>query len=260
MNEVTIFNNEEFGQIRTVMVDNELWFVGKDVAQCFGDTNYRRSLARLDEDDKGVTQIDTLGGKQNMTIINESGLYALLFYMQPQKAKGVSQNDTLINERISKLKRFKRWVTSEVLPTIRKTGTYSIQKKETLQGKELLALAVIEAQKVIEEQTMQIEEMKPKADYHDEVLNKKKLISTTIIAKDLGFTSAIMLNRYLHDKGIIYKSQSGIWCPYAKYEWLIEEGYADYQSCNIEGSLPTLKWTEKGRKWIVELLQKRAVL
>lgn len=119
-----VFNNSEFGNIRTISIDGEPWFVGKDIAEYFGDTNYRRSIARLDEDEKGVSQIATPGGMQNMTIINESGLYSLLFYMQPQKAKGVSQNDTLINERISKLKKFKRWVTSEVLPAIRKTGHY----------------------------------------------------------------------------------------------------------------------------------------
>ena len=124
MNEIQVFNNPEFGRIRTVTIDGDPWFVGKDIAEYFGDSNYRRSLARLDEDEKGVSQMYTPGGIQNMTIINESGLYSLMFYMQPQKAKGVSQNDTLINERISKLKKFKRWVTREVLPAIRKTGHY----------------------------------------------------------------------------------------------------------------------------------------
>lgn len=124
MNNIQVFNNEELGCIRTVMINDQPWFVGKDIANYFGDSNYRRSLSRLDEDEKGVSQMYTPGGKQNMTVINESGLYSLMFYMQPQKAKGVSQNDTLINERISKLRKFKRWVTSEVLPAIRKTGHY----------------------------------------------------------------------------------------------------------------------------------------
>ena len=123
-NEIKIFNNQEFGQVRTIVINSEPWFVGKDVCEAFGDTNYRRSLANIDGSDKGVSQIDTAGGKQNMTVINESGLYSLLFQMQPQKAKGVSQNDTLVEERIEKLHRFKHWVTSEVLPTIRKTGGY----------------------------------------------------------------------------------------------------------------------------------------
>ena len=79
----------------------------------------------MDDVDKSIALIDTPGGKQSMTIINESGLYSLLFQMQPQKARGVSQNDSLINERIEKLHRFKRWVTGEVLPSIRKTGGYN---------------------------------------------------------------------------------------------------------------------------------------
>ena len=123
-NGIEVFENPIFGQIRMVMVDDEPWFVGKDICEVFGDTNYRRSLSNIDDSDKGVSQIDTPGGKQKMTIVNESGLYSLLFQMQPQKAKGVSQNDSLINERKEKLHKFKRWVTSEVLPTIRKTGGY----------------------------------------------------------------------------------------------------------------------------------------
>jgi len=129
MNELKIFENKEFGQVRTVEIDNTPYFVGKDVCEAFGDTNYRRSLAALDEGDKGVSQIDTPGGKQNMVIVNESGLYSLLFQMQPQKAKGVSQNDLAIEERIQKLKRFKHWVTSEVLPSIRKHGAYMTPEK-----------------------------------------------------------------------------------------------------------------------------------
>lgn len=125
MNDLQIFNNKEFGNVRAVIANDLPWFVGKDVCEAFGDTNYRRSLSNIDESDKGVSQIDTPGGKQNMVVINESGLYSLLFQMQPQKAKGVSQNDALINERIKKLHRFKHWVTSEVLPSIRKTGSYS---------------------------------------------------------------------------------------------------------------------------------------
>ena len=123
-NGIEVFENPIFGQIRMVMVDDEPWFVGKDICEVFGDTNYRRSLSNIDDSDKGVSQIDTPGGKQRMTVVNESGLYSLLFQMQPQKAKGVSQNDSLINERKEKLHKFKRWVTSDVLPTIRKTGGY----------------------------------------------------------------------------------------------------------------------------------------
>ena len=95
-------------------------------------------------------------------------------------------------------------------------------------------------------------EMKPKADYHDEVLNKDDLINTTVIAKDLGLRSAAKLNNIMHSNNIIFKNSSGTWCPYADYEWLITENYADYKSYNVENSNPCLKWTEKGRKWIIE--------
>lgn len=91
-----------------------------------------------------------------------------------------------------------------------------------------------------------------KADYHDAVLNKEDLITTTIIAKDLGFSSASKLNQIMKSNRIIFKNQSGTWCPYSDYEWLITDGYADYRSYKEEKSKPCLKWTEKGRKWIVE--------
>ena len=96
------------------------------------------------------------------------------------------------------------------------------------------------------------EEMKPKAEYHDEVLNKDGLITSTVVAKDLGFNSANRLHKVMNMNHIIFKNQSGTWCPYAEYEWLITENYADYKSYKNEHSKPCLKWTEKGRKWIVE--------
>lgn len=108
MNELQIFNSSEFGEIRTVTINNEPWFVGSDVARALGFKNTRDAIVtHVFEDDKGVDNIDTLGGKQKMTVINESGLYALVF-----------------GSRLESAKRFKRWVTSEVLPTIRKTGSY----------------------------------------------------------------------------------------------------------------------------------------
>lgn len=96
------------------------------------------------------------------------------------------------------------------------------------------------------------EEMKPKAEYHDEVLKKDGLIPTTVVAKDLGFTSANRLNKVMNANHIIFKNQSGVWCPYSEYEWLIKENYADYESYTKEHSKPCLKWTEKGRQWIVK--------
>lgn len=110
MNELKIFENPEFGSIRTTMIDDEPWFVGKDVATALGYVNSRDAVSRhVDDEDKGVEFHDTLGGTQDMTIINESGLYCLI-----------------LSSRLPSAKKFKRWVTSEVLPAIRKTGVYAI--------------------------------------------------------------------------------------------------------------------------------------
>lgn len=126
MNDIQIFKNDEFGEVRTLLVNNEPWFVLKDVCAAFGESNYRRVSARLDEDEKGVSQIDTLGGKQTMIIINEGGVYSTLFAMQPEKARGVTEDYIL--QRQAQLRKFKKWVTSEVLPAIRKSGGYMVEK------------------------------------------------------------------------------------------------------------------------------------
>ena len=107
-NEIKIFQNNHFGSIRTVMLNNEPYFVGKDVALALGYSNPRKALRdHIDDEDKGVTKCDTLGGKQDLTVINESGLYSLI-----------------MSSKLPNAKEFKRWVTSEVLPSIRKTGYY----------------------------------------------------------------------------------------------------------------------------------------
>ncbi len=122
MNELTIFDNEQFGKIRTTMMDGEPWFVVADVCAYFGVTNRNRIMQNVDTEDKGGTQMDTPGGMQTVTIVNESGLYSVLFALQPTKARGVSQER--IEERQKKLRDFKRWITHDVIPTIRKTGGY----------------------------------------------------------------------------------------------------------------------------------------
>uniref|UniRef100_UPI00359C28FB BRO family protein n=1 Tax=Thomasclavelia spiroformis TaxID=29348 RepID=UPI00359C28FB len=110
MNELQIFKNEDFGEIRSLIVDNEPWFVGKDVANILGYSNTRKAINdHVDEEDKGVTKCDTLGGKQDLIVINESGLYSLI-----------------LSSKLATAKKFKRWVTSEVLPAIRKTGRYQV--------------------------------------------------------------------------------------------------------------------------------------
>lgn len=115
MNNLQIFNSEEFGDMRSVTIDDEPWFVGKDVAEALGYSNARDALSKhVDKEDKGVAKCDTPGGKQDLSIINESGLYALIF-----------------GSKLESAKRFKHWVTSEVLPTIRKTGGYQKQLSPT---------------------------------------------------------------------------------------------------------------------------------
>lgn len=110
MNELQVFKNEEFGEVRSLTLNDEPWFVGKDVADILGYTNSRKAISdHVDYEDKGVTKCDTLGGKQDLTIINESGLYSLI-----------------LSSKLPTAKKFKRWVTSEVLPAIRKTGSYQI--------------------------------------------------------------------------------------------------------------------------------------
>ena len=108
MNNIQVFNNEELGCIRTVIINDQPWFVGKDIAVTLGYSNTRDALAkRVDDEDKGVAKCDTLGGTQELAVINESGLYSLI-----------------LSSKLPSAKKFKRWVTSEVLPAIRKTGHY----------------------------------------------------------------------------------------------------------------------------------------
>ena len=124
MNEITtMFENS---QIRIVDKDDGIWFVAKDVSDYFGDKNYKRSFRSLDEDEKGVTRMNTPGGMQDVNIINESGLYRLLFNMHPEEARKVTPE--YIKARREKINKFKRWVTHDVLPSIRRTGSYSVQQ------------------------------------------------------------------------------------------------------------------------------------
>ena len=194
MNKVKIFNSEEFGDVRTVTINGDPWFVGKDVAAALGFTNPRDAIStHVFDEDKGVESIDTLGGKQKMTVINESGLYALVF-----------------GSRLKSAQRFKHWVTSEVLPAIRKTGSY-----QAPQGKELLALAVLEAQKTIEEQSTAIERMKPKVIFANAVETSHTSILIGDLAKLLKQngveTGQKRLFDWMREKGYLIKRKGSDW-------------------------------------------------
>ena len=143
MNELQIFNSEEFGDIRTVTIDNEPWFVGKDVATALGYSNPQKAVRdHISEEDRGVNEMDTPSGRQNLAVINESGLYALIF-----------------GSKLESAKRFKHWVTSEVLPAIRKTGAY--QKPMTTDQKiQLLAQGNVELTEKIEKVNDDLQEFK----------------------------------------------------------------------------------------------------
>ena len=126
-NSLILFEGTSFADVRIIQIHGQPWFVGKDVCTLFGDKNHNRSLSRVSDDDKQMVTLDTKGGKQKMVAVNEAGLYTLLLGMYPQKAN----KDGLpyaypqhIQERIEKMNQFRRWVTHEVLPSLRKRGTY----------------------------------------------------------------------------------------------------------------------------------------
>lgn len=193
MNNLAIYENEEFGAVRTVVVDGEPWFVGKDVAEALGYSNSRKALLdHVDDEDKGVTNCDTLGGNQNLTIINESGVYALIF-----------------GSKLPNAKKFKHWVTSEVLPSIRKTGSYNLPGtyKEALQQ---LLIQVEENERLALENS----EMKPKAEYFDDLVDRKLLTNFRDTAKELGVKPKKFLE-FLEDKKYIYRDAQGTIKPYS---------------------------------------------
>ena len=251
MNELQVFKNQEFGSVRTLVIKSEPWFVGKDVAEALGYAEPRSAVSKkVDNVDRGVAEMETPSGKQNMTIINESGLYALIF-----------------GSKLESAKRFKHWVTSEVLPTIRKKGSYSIQPTLPKTYKEALIelVAQVEANEKLELenkiQSQQINELKPKASYYDVVLNCKDLLSISVIAKDYGW-SAIRLNEYLHKKGIQFK-QGKTWLLYQKYA---VKGYTStktHEYLGNDGANHTnvhTYWTQKGRLFIYDLLKNDGIV
>lgn len=141
MNELTIFSNEEFGDVRTILIDNEPWFVAADVCRALDIKNNRDALNRLDDDEKGVVLTDTLGGSQEMSTVNEAGLYVLVLGSRKPEAKA-----------------FKRWITHEVIPSIRKTGSYSTINRDNLSPELKMFYAIADNQARVEmEQKRQAE-------------------------------------------------------------------------------------------------------
>jgi anti-repressor protein len=247
MNEIQIFNSPEFGQVRSLVINGEPWLVGKDVTKALGYDNPSKAIRdHVEEEDKrvGVQNvtpyiIDSLGRKQHPTFINESGLYALVF-----------------GSKLPSAKKFKRWVTSEVLPALRKTGQYQVKE---LSGSELMAKALIEAQNVLAAKDKQIEEMKPKALFADAVATSHTSILVGELAKILKQNGIDMgqkrLFAWLREKGYLIKRQGTDYnMPTQKAMDLglfeIKEGsYVNGSGVNITTKTP--KVTGKGQQYFI---------
>lgn len=242
MNELQIFTFKS-QEIRTLLVNGEPHFVANDVAKTLGYSNPRDALSKhVDDEDKGVAKCDTLGGKQNLTIINESGLYSLI-----------------LSSKLPTAKKFKRWVTSEVLPAIRKHGAYMTDEKafEVVNNPTGLADLLKQAADQLNAKDKEIEILKPKADKYDRYLGYKGLITITEIAKEYGM-SGRELNRFLHDKGIIFK-RGGQWFVYQKYAELGLASYEIFMPGDREVRR-SLKWTTKGEQFIRDLLEAEGIM
>lgn len=245
MNQLKTFTFES-QEVRTLLVNGEPHFVANDVAKTLGYSNPRDALSKhVDKEDKGVAKCDTLGGKQNLTIINESGLYSLI-----------------LSSKLPTAKKFKRWVTSEVLPAIRKHGGYLTPEKieEALLNPDTIIRLATDLKReregrLIAEQ--RVAELAPKASYTDKVLKCPGLIAVKFIAKDYGM-SPQAFNNLLHKLGIQYK-QGKTWLLYAKYQ---DRGWTQSTTHPIDGGKGVAmhtKWTQKGRLELYQELKKHGI-
>ena len=240
MNKIQIFQNQEFGAIRTLSNEQgEPMFCAKDVAEALGYKLARKAVQdHVDRDDVLKRNlIDSLGRKQQAIFINESGLYALI-----------------LSSKLESARRFKHWVTSEVLPSIRKQGGYMMVRPDE-SNEVILARALQIMQDALQRRDEQIAQLQPKADYADHVLDSISCFTVTQIAKELGMTGHD-LNMLLCSHKIQYP-QSGQYLLYANYA---RQGLAknrNYQYYTADGELVTktfLVWTERGRDFIHQLL------
>lgn len=255
MNELQVFNSKEFGDIRTTEIDGKPYFVGTDVAKALGYSNPRKAI--LDHC-KGVTKRDTptSSGVQSMSYINEGDLYRLI-----------------MKSKLPSAEKFEKWVFDEVIPSIHQYGAYMTEQtiEKALASPDFLIQL---ATKLKDEQTRRKEaeaeirvkdqiigELKPKADYYDEILKNPGLVTITQIAKDYGMSGKKM-NRILHELGIQYK-QSEQWLLYSDYHCL---GYTQSEVTDIIRSDGTpdvkllTKWTMKGRLFLYNKLKEKGII
>lgn len=239
-----VFENEEFGSIRTLEIDGEPYLGGTDVANILGYTNPQKAIRdHVDEEDKTVNDSFTVNGTRCI-LINESGLYSLI-----------------LSSKLPKAKQFKRWVTSEILPSIRKTGMYATD--ELLNNPDLAIKAFTalkeerEKNKLLTEENAKkqnlLNEISPKAEFAEHLIDDGRLITATEIAKDYGMTSR-QLNSLLNEFKIQFKV-NGRWVLHKQYA---DKDYAQTVSCfdRYSGAeRRSLKWTYKGKQFLYDFLK-----
>lgn len=247
-NQMQVFNNEQFGDVRTVLKDGEPWFVAADVCKALEIGNPTDVMRRLDADERTLVSIEGASNGLPVNAVNEPGLYTLVLSSRKPEAKA-----------------FKRWITHEVIPSIRKHGLYAADELlanpdlfiKVLQDlkEERARAAQLATQNAV--QSQQIAEMQPKVSYYDLILQNQSVMPIVQIAKDYGF-SARAMNQKLHELGVQYKS-GGVWLLYQKYA---PEGYTqtrtylnDDGACNVH-----TYWTQKGRLFLYDLLKRKGIL
>lgn len=235
MNKLITFENTEFGKLTVMEKDGEFFFIGKEVAEKLGYSNTRDALVRhVDIDDKADVVFHDGRQRRSMVSINESGLYSLI-----------------LSSKLPQAKEFKKWITTEVLPSIRKNGGY-IKNQEKMSNEEILANAVLLANHLIAEKEKIIEDLEPKAKYFDELVNNNLLTNFRNTAKELHIPQKAFI-QFLIDKELIYRDKKNRLLPYAKNN----KGYFEVKEWCKEGSeavgIQTFV-TPKGRNYLLLLI------
>ena len=255
-NELQVFANEDFGNVRTIIIEGKPYFVGIDIAKALG---YKRPKDAVSAHCKGAVKysLPTNGGKQLFNVIPEGDIYRLI-----------------IRSKLPSAEKFESWVMDEVLPQLRQTGSYSMTKQDSymiedpierakrwIEEQEEKKMLEKENKKLLQDTKIQqqvIGELQPKADYTDIILKSNSSMNVSQIAKDYGI-SAKKLNSILHDLGIQYKS-NGQWLLYSNYH---DKGYTKSETGTYDNGNQTYvhtKWTQKGRLFLYELLKKNDIL
>ncbi|KWX81846.1 antirepressor [Streptococcus pneumoniae] len=236
MSSLITFENMEFGKLTVMEKDGEFFFIGKEVAEKLGYARGRKAvLDHVDAEDRDEVPFqDAIGRMQKTSIINESGLYSLI-----------------LSSKLPQAKDFKRWVTTEVLPSIRKNGGY-IKNQEKMSNEEILANAVLLANNLIAEKEKIIEDLEPKAKYFDELVNNHLLTNFRNTAKELHIPQKVFI-QFLIEKELIYRDKKNRLLPYAKNN----KGYFEVKEWCKEGSeavgIQTFV-TPKGRSYLLLLI------